>query len=116
MGGAENKNSCSRPVPFLQVLECFFHINTVRAKIKKKTIYREVLSVSEQALMALESSGSKQEWGIQPGCAFFPDFAQNGCIFSTVSWIDPSGFAPASPCWRMEIPPPVLRQAASVFP
>lgn len=65
-GGGGNKNSCFRPLPFLQsCLECFFHGNTVRAKIKQeKKKNREVLRVSEQVLEALESSGSKQQWGI----------------------------------------------------
>lgn len=49
--------------------------------------------------------------------AFFPNLAQNGYIFSTVGWIDISGFAPAlSMLEDGDSTPPVSREAASVFP
>lgn len=41
--------------------------------------------------------------------AFSPNFAQNGCIFSSVGWIHPSGFAPAIPMLEHGDPTPQFR-------
>jgi len=73
--------------------------------------------------MTLESSASKQEGGVQPGCLFFLFSSESVHLFksswrSPMSCTDPSGFAPVSLCQGTETYPPTCTQtqAASVFP
>lgn len=85
----------------------------MRAKIRKKK-NREVLSVSEQVLEALESSGNKQEWGIQPGCFFFPlTLLRMGSSFQQWGGSIPLGLPWLSPCCRMEILHPSSKVGSS---
>lgn len=61
--------------------------------------------------MALESSGSKQEWGIQPGCFFSLILLRMGASFQQWAGSIPLGLLQPSPCCR--IPPPTLTAGSS---
>lgn len=71
--------------------------------------------------MALETSASKQEGGIQPGC-FFLYFVQNWCIFSKAAGaaqqavLIPLGLLQHPHGWKLTPPTCRQAQAASVFP